>query len=1129
MSHPTHHLFLSYSRRDNIPNSAGGEGWVTAFYRRLQAQHREYAGRELSIFFDTEEIEHGSNWQARIGQGLRTSRLFIAFLSPNYMRSVNCRWEWEEYLRREHSLARGEDGIRTIFFEIVPGIPDVDGSLVQSIEEELRADHQIARWLDMIAEELARRNAWLDPQEFYAAAGGLHPRAAFDLRPWFSKGPQILAELDAAERLAELRRNPALDHDQILTLADRLKLMDVHISTRLDRCLLAELAPGRHSLGRSYPHFVGRHKELRNLHQSLIADRIGLVTAVHGLGGQGKTALAIQYAHAYADFYAAGGRWVIPCEGVVSMADAMMRLATQVELRFEVPADIQAEPVLTVQFVLLRLEQLMEQNAATLGHKLSTARDRMSRPENLPQIIPRTLIILDNVDQPQLLAADQLKLLPQSEWFELIVTTRLDPERFGIGRDLRPIPVDSLPIDDAVALIRDFQPDQQFAGMEDEAGARQLCETLGGFTLSVELAAAYLGQHPDVRPGDYCSGLLQQGLPTVEKLAEADEVAAQIRHREKQFSIVANWTLSRLDERARFVLEHASFLEPDSVMLDWLREIAGQRYPELLETQAIHATAISPVDRSKTHPWLEVWRQLKGLRLLTPGDEGPVIGQGPSGTHSTVPGVARIHRLIAAHISDGLAADAAEACWQSLIPLTDRQCTAFQESWQHSAQDHWKLRAFGDNALHLARQRPLSRELAENCGVIGQAEMTLGSLSRAEQLVRQCSGNLRQQYELDEADQQISRVFSVSLNVLGDFYRARGQAGDAELALEQFEEAFRIAQQLFAANPNSAQAARDLSVSLDRLGDFYRARGQARDAELALKQFEEALRIDQQLFTANPNSAQAARDLSVSLDRLGDFYRARGQAGDAELALKQFEEALAIRRQLFSADPNSAHAARDLSVSLNRLGDFYRARGQAGDAELALEQFEEALRIAQQLFAANPNSAQAARDLSVFLNRLGDFYRARGQAGDAELALKQFEESIRIDQQLFTANPNSAEAARDLLVSLERLSDVTFSSDAPAAISRALELQAQAVQIARALHEANPASLFVGRTAVVSAFRMSQKARKAGDAELAGQSMVLCHSILHTLIQQGCKLDAGLLHIYNYCEGIAKTVSTRNH
>ena len=47
----------------------------------------------------------------------------------------------------------------------------------------------------------------------------------------------------------------------------------------------------------------------------------------HGLGGQGKTALAVQYAYAYAGHYAAGGRWWLTCEGKVHLAEALEPLA----------------------------------------------------------------------------------------------------------------------------------------------------------------------------------------------------------------------------------------------------------------------------------------------------------------------------------------------------------------------------------------------------------------------------------------------------------------------------------------------------------------------------------------------------------------------------------------------------------------------------------------------------------------------------------------------------------------------------------------------------------------------------------------------------------------------------------
>jgi hypothetical protein len=62
MPHQTHHIFFSYSRADNQkPKDGSSEGWITAFYNRLQAQHLKYTGRELKIFFDTEENSHRSN------------------------------------------------------------------------------------------------------------------------------------------------------------------------------------------------------------------------------------------------------------------------------------------------------------------------------------------------------------------------------------------------------------------------------------------------------------------------------------------------------------------------------------------------------------------------------------------------------------------------------------------------------------------------------------------------------------------------------------------------------------------------------------------------------------------------------------------------------------------------------------------------------------------------------------------------------------------------------------------------------------------------------------------------------------------------------------------------------------
>jgi hypothetical protein len=136
-----------------------------------------------------------------------------------------------------------------------------------------------------------------------------------ELHPWIQIGPDILRELDAAERSAELKHGSRDLEVDLRTLSDRLKTLGRHVSQRLDRIALADLAIG--NLRRGHEHFVGRHKELRQLHDIMVTGGPqsggsgmggrGMIAATFAPGGMGKTALARQYAHAYAEF----GRWFV--------------------------------------------------------------------------------------------------------------------------------------------------------------------------------------------------------------------------------------------------------------------------------------------------------------------------------------------------------------------------------------------------------------------------------------------------------------------------------------------------------------------------------------------------------------------------------------------------------------------------------------------------------------------------------------------------------------------------------------------------------------------------------------------------------------------------------------------------
>ena len=87
-------LFISYSRRDNA------QGRITELVERIKQDFASFEGmegRESRVFFDQDEIHGMSDWRQRILQGLRESRLLLACLSPAYLQSEYCEWEFVEY------------------------------------------------------------------------------------------------------------------------------------------------------------------------------------------------------------------------------------------------------------------------------------------------------------------------------------------------------------------------------------------------------------------------------------------------------------------------------------------------------------------------------------------------------------------------------------------------------------------------------------------------------------------------------------------------------------------------------------------------------------------------------------------------------------------------------------------------------------------------------------------------------------------------------------------------------------------------------------------------------------------------------------------------------------------------
>src|SRR5262249_54156821 len=113
----------------------------------------------------------------------------------------------------------------------------------------------------------------------------------------------------------------------------------------------------------------------------------------------------------------------------------------------------------------------------------------------------------------------------------------------------------------------------------------------------------------------------------------------------------------------------------------------------------------------------------------------------------------------------------------------------------------------------------------------------------------------------------------------------------------------------------------------------------------------------------------------------------------------------------------------------------------AGDLAGARTRHEESLKIAEQLAASNPSSAEAQSGLSLGLSNLGDVLAL---AGDLNGARARFEASLKIDQRLAAENPANTDAQRDLIVVHAKLGKLPGGeSHWNEALKIALELQRQ--------------------------------------------------------------------------------------
>ncbi|MBR5711862.1 MAG: tetratricopeptide repeat protein [Thermoguttaceae bacterium] len=945
--------FISYSHADN-QSEDGKPGFVDEFVERLQnsTEHKQMFGREIEVFFDKTNIHSMSDWDNRIRSGLASSRFFVVLLSPNYFKSEYCAREFDWWMQHEmHRRVLGE-GTAPMLIVSVNGLYNSNVDPLPAIPQDIRDN--FPNWVKQIRQ--------------------------------IQSGPDF--DMHNLER-AKI--------DEIL------RALCENTKDKYFKQVIAEESPINAGYPQYNENFVGRRENLRSLRQTLSTSCATAISAVNGLGGIGKTELALTYGHAFAWDYELG-RVFANCENMDSLEDVILSSSI-------------------AEMHKLKLEGTNEQKLTTLYNELKS-KIKLIEKRNEEQHVDKTLgahvlLILDNVNRLELISQNNLGKLP--DFFHVIITTRESANEFP---HIHTESVERLSEDESVELLsnlREFGDDPREA-----VAARKIAKLLDGFTLAVELTGAYLKKTPYVTYNDQYEQLNADISDAVQIMV--DQMQNLRRHQAECISAVLESTLSALSDNARKALEFAALMSPDAVGFGWLPELIG------LDKNDVEGR--------------KVLNELTSYRLLTPlGGE---------------PNIARIHRLVAEMVKK----DIQENVQQKNINRIRRKCEDLLHKdvmFWCTSENSWNIMPVFEFCLALAEQWTVetSKEnidwnLTWMFDASGKKLKSLGKMNEASDAFQLYLKINKERVKTFPDIVEVQWDLSISYERLGNLEEA---AGNTVTAREWYEKLLENSKRLVDLRPDNADYLRELSVAYDRLGDLEKAAGNAAAAQvwydkaleidhqyadrtsndpvaqwnlsviynkngdlgyvagnfdIARKWYGMSMEIIKRLVNQMPDNVNAQRGLSITYNKLGDLEKT---TGNVVAAREWYEKALEIAKWLADALPKNVELQRDLSATYDRLGDLEKA---AGNVPAMRKWCGMSMEITKRLADLMPDNYEVQRDLGIMYYNLGDLEQA---AGNVAIAREWCEKSLEIAQRLANQNPDNIQVQRDLGISYSNHGD----------------------------------------------------------------------------------------------------------
>jgi tetratricopeptide (TPR) repeat protein len=732
------------------------------------------------------------------------------------------------------------------------------------------------------------------------------------------------------------------------------------------------------------PFFLGRDDELAQLRHYLQAGQAMALSqpqAISGLGGIGKTQLALEYAYRYHQDYQIV-LWA-RAESTEALIASYMTIASLLRL----PEREAQEQDITVQAVKSWL-----------------------------QTHQGWLLILDNADELALLP----DFLPPTLGGHLLLTTRAATTRRLAHR----LEIETLlPEHGALFLLRRaglIEPSATLeqASLEERNLALKISQELGGLPLALDQAGAYL-EETGTDLGSYWQ-IYQQHRADL--LAERGGLIA-----DHPAPVATTWSLSfklvkEKNPAASDLLRLCAYLSPDAIPEEILTTDASVLGPALapiaadafLLNRAIEALrAYSLMRRDPREKTLSIHRLVQAVLQDSLAETQQrewgelamlaINAAFPKVEHGTWPQCERLlpQALLAAQFIEKFQISSSEA--GHLLDVTARylqERVRYQEAEmlyqralhireQQGGLEHSDVAATLNNlaalyldqgkyeqaeplhqrALHIREQQggPDHPDVAATLNNLAILYLEQGKYEQAEPLFQRALRIWEQQLGPEHS------LVAHALNGLALLYLNQGKYEQAE---PLYQRALRIwEQQLGPEHPYVA-------YPLINLAELYRVQGNYVQAEPL---YQRTLRIrERQLGPEHPQVA-------YPLNGLANLYSEQGKYAEAE---PLYQRTLRIReRQLGPEHPQVAHP-------LNNLAMLYSEQGKYEQAEPL---FQRALRIwEQQLGPEHPLVAHA-------LNGLAELYQEQGRYAQAE---PLYQRALRIREQM-PQHPDTAETIHD--------------------------------------------------------------------------------------------------------------------